>query len=113
MNFRVPDDASAAIMEPGFVQVVNELKTPDDPDKFSEHKWDNMYLRYMQVLDTDYKNYMVMYSCQENAEYTDEAGAIDYVPDMVFKAFNGQKNQKKTYTNLYDPDNFAGLKGIT
>ena len=80
MNFN-QKDKSAALMEPAFVQIVNELKTPDDTDKFQEAKWDNMHLKYMQVLDTDYTNYMVVYSCQENAEYTDDAGAIEYMPE--------------------------------
>jgi hypothetical protein len=31
---------------------------------------------------------MVVYSCQENAEYTDDAGAVDYMADQVFSAFN-------------------------
>lgn len=72
-----------------------------------------MYLKYMQVLDTDYTNYMVVYSCQENAEYTDDAGAVDYMADQVFSAFNAQKNRKKDVKDLYNPDNFDGLKGIS
>lgn len=52
-----------ALIEPAFVQMINELATPDDPEKFNEVKWDNMYLKYAQVLDTDYTNYMVVYTC--------------------------------------------------
>jgi len=32
---------------------------------------DKQFERYMQVLDTDYDNYLVMYQCLESAQYFD------------------------------------------
>ena len=87
MNFNQADK-SVALIEPAFVQIINELATPDDPENFNEVKWDNMNLKYAQILDTDYTNYMVVYTCQENAEYSDDAGVIDYMQDQVFNAFS-------------------------
>lgn len=41
----------------------------------------------MQILDTDYYNYMLVYSCQENMEYTDKSGTVEVMPDDVFNAY--------------------------
>lgn len=44
-----------------------------------------MNQKYMQILDTDYKNYMVVYTCQDSAEFTDSSGnELSY--EAVFKA---------------------------
>ena len=45
------------------VQVSNELAKDDDLETFNEVKWDDMMMRSMQILDTDYYNYMMIYSC--------------------------------------------------
>jgi hypothetical protein len=38
----------------------------DDPERFDPVKFQKMWTRYMQVLDTDY-NYILTYSCQDSA----------------------------------------------
>ena len=66
------DDPSAALIQHMSVQVANELAKEDDPNEFNEVKWDDMMVRQMQILDTDYVTYMLVYTCQENVEYTDK-----------------------------------------
>lgn len=65
------DDPSAALIQHMSVQVANELAKEDNPNEFSEVKWDDMMHRQLQILDTDYTSYMLVYTCQENMEYTD------------------------------------------
>lgn len=67
----------------------------------------------MQILDTDYYNYMLVYSCQENMEYTDKSGTVEVMPDDVFNAYKHKQNKKQSPNGLYDPSNFQNLKGIT
>ena len=50
-------------MESTYVQVKNELAKKEHPNEFNEAKWENMFGKYMQILDTDYKGYMVLYTC--------------------------------------------------
>ena len=95
------------------VQVSNELAKEDDLETFNEVKWDDMMMRSMQILDTDYYNYMMIYSCQENVEYTDKSGTVEVVPEDVFTAYKHKQNKKQSPNGLYDPSNFENLKGIT
>lgn len=37
--------------------------------ELSEDHFDLQFLRYGQVLDTDYDNYIILYSCQEAADF--------------------------------------------
>jgi len=69
-------------------------------------------MRQMQILDTDYSNYMLVYSCQENVEYTDKSGTVDVMPEDVFSAYVNKPNRKDGENGLYDPKNFENLKGI-
>lgn len=41
------------------------------------YAFDHHYLRYAKVLDTDYDNFVIMYSCQEAAEYFDPTDKSD------------------------------------
>jgi len=69
-------------------------------------------MRQMQILDTDYSNYMLVYSCQENVEYTDKSGTVDVMPEDVFSAYVNKPNRKDGENGLYDPKNYENLKGI-
>jgi hypothetical protein len=55
---------------------------------------------------------MVIYSCQENVEYTDKSGTVDVMPEDVFSAYVNKPNRKDSPNGLYDADNFKDLKGI-
>ena len=67
-----------------------------------------MFTRYMQVLDTDY-NYVLVYTCQDGAQFVDEKTTTDIDSDVAFKAMIAQTKLK---TGLYLLENFEGLKGI-
>ena len=94
-------------METTYVQVKNELAKPEHKSEFNEAKWDNMFGKYMQVLDTDYKNYIIVYTCQENAEITDQHGT-EMNPEDVFKASINQREYYKGAEpeSLYLRENF-------
>jgi len=62
------------------------------PDNFKPRKsgydvfeWDSQFLRYSQIIDTDYKNYIVLYSCYEIAEFYHKEGAKHIKHEKVFK----------------------------
>ena len=63
------------MMEHTAINPSGRLKTAQEryqgQDFYDAHLWDSQYLRYMQVLDTDNKNYVVLYKCLETAKYTD------------------------------------------
>ena len=42
-----------------------------DTDSFDPFLFDSQFLKYAQILDTDYENYILLYTCQETAEFTD------------------------------------------
>ena len=41
-------------------------------DNFDVYLFESQFLKYTQVLDTDYENYLLLYSCQESAEFLDK-----------------------------------------
>jgi hypothetical protein len=61
--FGYENDKSIAIMKPMYVQQQNELEEAEDKSKFSEAKFEHQYVKYFQILDTDYETYMVTYQC--------------------------------------------------
>lgn len=42
-------------------------------------------MRYAQVLDTDYENYTVVYSCQESAKYYDKETDQEIPPHAAYQ----------------------------
>mmetsp|Transcript_17043 Transcript_17043/g.26328 ORF Transcript_17043/g.26328 Transcript_17043/m.26328 type:complete len:115 (+) Transcript_17043:389-733(+) len=103
-----------------FEQINEALQAEEDPEVFNQHKFEDQHQKYMQVLDTDYKNYMVVYTCQENSEFTEERSGRELLPEEVYKAFIAQKEyakgQKKAQFDdslgLYDEDHYDKLNGI-
>ena len=85
------------------------MELEDDPTSFNEHKFEAQYLKYMQVLDTDYDNYLVLYSCQENADFIDKS-ARELTPQEVWQASLYQVTDKTK--PMYAAENFKNLKGI-
>lgn len=83
--FNYPHDRSIATVKQTYVQVLNELAKDEDKNEFNEHKFEDMFTKYMQVLDTDYEGYMIVYMCQENMEFENSAGT-EMEPEDVFKA---------------------------
>ena len=75
-----------------FVQIEKELEKEEKEDEFNIYKFEQQYVKYMQILDTDYKDFLVVYTCQENAEYIDERTGMDVMPEQVFQAYINQKN---------------------
>lgn len=47
-----------------------------DSDFFDPYLFDSQFLKYAQVLDTDYENFLLLYSCQEYAEFNDDEGYV-------------------------------------
>ena len=100
-----------------FVQKENDLKENEDESKFNETKFDDQFLRFSQILDTDYTSYMVVYSCQENAEWFDDRSGLEIAPEQVWQASINQRNHysnknKKKPASIYDGKNFENTKGI-
>ena len=57
--FNYPNDRSIATIDTTYVQIENELAKKEDPNQFNEHKFEAMYRKYIQILDTDYTGYMI------------------------------------------------------
>ena len=74
LNFRNKQDPSIGYIEPermGFDDF-----SFDENDEYALHDvgaFESQYLRYAQVLDTDYDNFAIVYSCQEGANYYDKS----------------------------------------
>ena len=49
--------------------LTDEDVDPEIHHQFDPYLFDSQYLRYTQVLDTDYENFMVLYTCQETGEF--------------------------------------------
>jgi hypothetical protein len=65
LNFRHKTDLSVGFYEPHGSHS-NHIKNLTDVAQnryYDEEHFDLQYLRYAQVLDTDYDNYIVLYSC--------------------------------------------------
>jgi len=75
-----------------FVQINNSLDEDEDPNVFNEHKFEAMNTKYLHILDTDYKNYLVVYSCQENQEFSEDRTERELMPEDVFKAYVNQRS---------------------
>ena len=43
-------------------------------NEFDAVKYESMFQKQMQILDTDYSTYAVVYTCQDNAEFEDKSG---------------------------------------
>lgn len=89
------------------------MNAPDDVNTFNPYKFENMFKKYMQVLDTDYDDFMVLFTCQENAEFLDQSDMpMDH--KIVFEAANNQREfaRKPVPEKLYDLSNYTSLKGI-
>ena len=41
---------------------------------FDPYLYDSQFTKYAQILDTDYDNYILLYTCQESAEFVDDEG---------------------------------------
>lgn len=73
------------------------------PDDF--YAFDHHYLRYAQIIDTDYENYMIMYSCQEGAQYFnpgdkgDQAYPIEDLDD-IWKHVKRQPNPARGESHM-------------
>jgi hypothetical protein len=71
LNFRHPSDRSVAYLEPHGVHTphIHNLTELHHMNELSHDHFDLQFLRYAQVLDTDYDNFVVLYSCQEAADF--------------------------------------------
>ena len=47
-------------------------------------EFDKQYLKFNQILDTDYENYLVVYNCQESAEYKNSKSGNFLSDQQVF-----------------------------
>jgi len=50
---------------------MGDISKHEHGDYFDPWLWDSQYTRYMQVLDTDNEDYVVLYQCLESANYRD------------------------------------------
>ena len=72
LNFRHASDPTIAYIESerlGHDDFEFNSGDPNDPGHHDWNAFDHHYLRYAQVLDTDYENFAILYSCQEGAHY--------------------------------------------
>ena len=96
-----------------YVQVNNELDKDDHPEIFNNHKFEeSQFKKFMQVLDTDYQNYMLVYTCQDSAEWTVERTGQELSHEDVWNAYMNHyesKNGRKPTQNIYDHENFENL----
>ena len=68
-------DKSMAHMENTNSAYELEQKKPDDEKEFNLTKFESMFQKQMQILDTDYDTYAVVYTCQDNAEWEGKSEA--------------------------------------
>lgn len=73
LNFRYPNNKMIAYLEPHDIHRLSEEQQREMKENldFDPNFWDSQFLRYVQVLDSDNKNFMILYSCQESAKYYD------------------------------------------
>jgi len=91
------EDGSIAFLEN------SKLANPSDmqDDQFNPKLFDSQYLKYVQVLLSDFENYMVMYFCEESAEYRSKAKKRSLSAEEVWKAKVGiQENPKGSETAI-------------
>ena len=58
-------------------ETIDSLKNSEEFDSFT---WESQFTRYAQILDTDEKNYVVLYQCLETAEYTENESGNQISP---------------------------------
>ena len=112
--FNYPEDRSIAQIQQTYVQVENELNKPENPNMFNAHKFEDQFKKYLHVLDTDYKSYLVLYSCQEEAEWREERSGREMGHEDVWRASINQRqyNRDPEPESLYLEENFVTLRGI-
>jgi hypothetical protein len=74
LNFSFHPSGSVGILEHTAINpsgLKNAQEKYEGSEEYDPHLWDSQYLRYVQVLDSDSKNYLVVYKCLETAKYTD------------------------------------------
>ena len=71
MNFRHPSDKSIAYLEPHGIHTphIHNLTELHNMNELAHDHFDMQFLRYSQVLDTDYDNFVLLYTCQEAADF--------------------------------------------
>ena len=84
LTFDNSSDSTLARIEYSKVHKVDKNHHVEN-DTFDPHLFDSQYLRYAQVLDTDYDNYILLYSCQEINEYFEAKTHQDIPLDKVWK----------------------------
>lgn len=48
-------------------------ETKEDASQFNEAKFDRQFLKYFQIIDSDFSNFMTTYTCFETAEFSSKA----------------------------------------
>lgn len=81
------------------IAYIRRAKNPDYKEKekheFDEYVYEQQFLRWAQVVDTDYDNYLVLWHCWEHAEYYDTAKAKTIPPSQIWKETGGGKRLPK------------------
>ena len=82
INFRHPSDPSISFLEYHHLGLHEEEGLSEEDDEhvhiFDPYLFDSQFLRYNQVIDTDYIDYFVLYTCQESADFVYDERDIDY-----------------------------------
>ena len=84
LTFNTEGDLSIARLEYQKVHEANHAHSVQT-DTFDPYVFDSQYTRYFQVLDTDYDNYMLVYSCQEINEYHNLESGANVAPHDAWK----------------------------
>lgn len=91
MNFRHPSDKSIAYLEPHGIHTphIHNLTELHNMNELAHDHFDMQFLRYSQVLDTDYDNFVLLYTCQEAADF-----ALKEQPDKLIGYVEAYQHHK-------------------
>jgi len=77
------EDPTIASLQYASVHEANHTHLVEN-DQFDPYVFNSQFMKYVQVLDTDYDNYILLYSCQENAEFREMEGGAELSPEDVW-----------------------------
>ena len=111
------DDRSVASIDYSDEALYRTLRQGDTPEKFNEYKFEKQFVKYSQILDTDYDSFALVYSCQENALWENAKTEQELEFDEVFRAYVNQAEAAgidltASGKSLYAAENFENLPGI-
>ena len=56
---------------------MERVALPKKAEGFSEELFEQQFSKVMQVLDTDYDSYLIIYTCQDSSEWLEQRSGIE------------------------------------